>query len=127
MAPNDPPSRFSPPSRPTDDGIGAARSGSTAGETSRAGQPPTPIRTQGEAPEDAPTRLPVGRTQRLRYAIARELRSRPFGYVVFAIFVIAGPFAVHLLFPEAPTLVGLLGGICFGAYAALCAVPQKFL
>lgn len=59
--------------------------------------------------------------------ILREVRSRPFAYIVFFSFVLAGPFLVPLIFPEAPAAVGWVGGICFGAYAALCAVPQKFL
>ena len=63
----------------------------------------------------------------LRARLWAELRSRPMAYIVLAIFLVAGPVATHFLFPEAPTGVGLIGGLAFGAYAALCAVPQKFL
>ncbi len=59
--------------------------------------------------------------------IERELRSRPFGYGVLVVFVIAGPVVTRLLFPEAPLSAGIVGGLAFGLYAALCAVPQKFL
>jgi hypothetical protein len=48
-------------------------------------------------------------------------------YIVLAIFLVAGPLATHFLFPETPAGVGLIGGLAFGAYAALCAVPGKFL
>jgi hypothetical protein len=63
----------------------------------------------------------------LRARLWAELRSRPIAYIVLAIFLVGGPVATHFLFPEAPTGVGLIGGLAFGAYAALCAVPQKFL
>ena len=42
-------------------------------------------------------------------------------------FVVAGPVVTRWLFPEAPLGVGILGGAAFGAYAALCAVPGKFM
>jgi len=56
-----------------------------------------------------------------------EVRSRPMAYGVLAVFVLAGPVVARLLFPEAPPAVGIVGGLVFGAYAAMCAVPQKFL
>jgi len=59
--------------------------------------------------------------------VLRELRSRPFGYTVLALFVVAGPLLAPLIFPQAPPAVAIVGGLAFGAYAALCAVPQKFL
>lgn len=59
--------------------------------------------------------------------IRREVRSRPIAWVVFALFVVAGPVAVSYLFPEAPTAVAIVGGAIFGAYCAINAVPQKFL
>lgn len=83
-------------------------------------------------PETAPSReaevIPL-RPPRppLRARIWAELRSRPIAYIVLAIFLVAGPVVTHFLFPEAPAGVGLIGGLAFGAYAALCAVPQKFL
>ena len=60
-------------------------------------------------------------------AIVREVRDRPVVYAVFAGFVIAGPIVVHVLFPDAPRGVGLLGGLAFGAYAALTAMPGRML
>ena len=62
---------------------------------------------------------------RLR-AVAREVRDRPMAYGVLAAFLVAGPFVASLLFPEAPLAVSLLGGLIFGGYAALCALPGKF-
>lgn len=60
-------------------------------------------------------------------ALARELRAHPFGYVVLLLFVLAGPIGAALLFPQAPNGVAIVGGLAFGIYAALCAVPQKFI
>ena len=60
-------------------------------------------------------------------AILREVRGHPFGYTVLGLFVVAGPFAAPLVFPQAPPAVAVVGGLAFGVYAALCAVPQKFL
>lgn len=59
--------------------------------------------------------------------LRRELRTHPFGYIVLAVFVVAGPILSPLIFPQAPPAVAVIGGLAFGAYAALCAVPQKFL
>jgi len=78
-------------------------------------------------PPEQPARSMRERISRLPKAIVREVRSRPFAYVVFGSFVVAGPFVVGWMFPEASLAVGVIGGICFGGYAALCAVPQKFL
>lgn len=60
-------------------------------------------------------------------ALARELRARPFGYMVLLLFVLAGPIGAAFLFPQAPVGVAIFGGLAFGIYAALCAVPQKFM
>jgi hypothetical protein len=62
-----------------------------------------------------------------RDRVVREVRSRPIAWVVFALFVLAGPLVVTYLFPEAPTAVAIVGGAIFGGYCALNAVPQKFL
>jgi hypothetical protein len=59
--------------------------------------------------------------------VIAELKSRPFGYTVLAIFLIAGPIAAPYLFPQAPPAAAIIGGLAFGVYAALSAVPQKFL
>jgi hypothetical protein len=60
-------------------------------------------------------------------AIVREVRTHPVGYVVLGLFVLAGPALAPLIFPQAPPAVAIVGGLAFGLYAALCAVPQKFL
>ena len=73
---------------------------------------PSPIREGGE-----------GRVA----AIAREVRKYPFGYSVMGVFMLAGPVVTHFMFPEAPLGVGIVGGLAFGLYAAICAVPEKFL
>ena len=62
-----------------------------------------------------------------RGAIVAEFKSRPFGYLVLIGFAVAGPIVAHYLLPQAPAGLGFVGGIALGAYAALCAVPQKFL
>jgi hypothetical protein len=59
--------------------------------------------------------------------VVAEIRDHPFGYCVLAVFMLAGPIAASLLFPEAPIGVSIVGGLALGGYAALCAVPQKFL
>jgi hypothetical protein len=59
--------------------------------------------------------------------LVREVRTHPFGYTVLALFVAAGPMVAPFLFPQASPGVAVVGGLAFGLYAALCAVPQKFL
>ena len=63
----------------------------------------------------------------LKDALVHEVRTHAFGYSVLGVFVVASPFAVAFLFPQAPPAVALVGGLAFAVYAALCAVPQKFL
>lgn len=65
--------------------------------------------------------------QRRRQALVREIKSHPFGYGVLAAFVVIGPVLIMMIFPEAPPAVAVVGGLAFGIYAALCAVPQKFM
>jgi hypothetical protein len=60
-------------------------------------------------------------------SLTHEVRTHPFGYVVLGLFVLAGPLLAPLLFPQAPPAVAIVGGLAFGLFAALCAVPQKFL
>ena len=82
-----------------------------------------PIKGNGvdaETTESAPKRS-------WKEAILREVRMHPFGYVVLGLFVLAGPILAPLIFPQAPPAVAIVGGLAFGLYAALCAVPQKFL
>ncbi len=57
----------------------------------------------------------------------REIRTHPFGYSVLVVFIVAGPVLAPMLFPQAPPAAAAAGGLAFGIYAALCAVPQKFL
>lgn len=66
------------------------------------------------------------RARRVLAAIGRELRDHAFAYGVVAAFLVAGPVAVAMIFPEASPWLGLVGGLVFGVYAALCAVPDKF-
>jgi hypothetical protein len=56
-----------------------------------------------------------------------EIKNHPFGYTVLAIFVVAGPILAPFLFPQAPPAAAVMGGLAFGVYAALSAVPQKFM
>jgi hypothetical protein len=67
--------------------------------------------------------VPQGRVS----ALLHEIRNHPFGYGVMLAFLIAGPLLATYLFPEAPTGLAAIGGFALGAYAALCAVPGKFL
>jgi hypothetical protein len=74
------------------------------------------------------TRPNEGRSKRSwKESLVHEVRTHPFGYVVLALFVLAGPLLAPMLFPQAPPAVAVVGGLAFGLYAALCAVPQKFL
>lgn len=65
--------------------------------------------------------------QKLKASLVKEVRTHPFGYSVLAAFVVGGPFIAVMIFPEAPPAVAAVGGLAFGVYAALCAVPQKFM
>jgi hypothetical protein len=59
--------------------------------------------------------------------VGRELRRHRTAYAVLAAFVVASPFVVPMIFPEASPWMGLAGGIALGIWAAACAVPDKFL
>ncbi len=65
--------------------------------------------------------------RKLKTSVVKEVRTRPFAYTVLAAFIVGGPFIAILIFPEAPPAVAAVGGLAFGVYAALCAVPQKFM
>lgn len=67
--------------------------------------------------------LPASRPSRLW----REVRRHPFAYLVTLAFAGIGAVAAPLVFPDASPWVGAIGGLIFGVYAALCAVPDKFL
>jgi hypothetical protein len=60
-------------------------------------------------------------------ALVEEVRSRPTGYAVLAIFTLGGPLVARIIFPEAPLGVLVLGGLMLGAYSAFSAVPDQFL
>jgi hypothetical protein len=62
-----------------------------------------------------------------RERLLAEVKNHPFGYTVLAIFVVAGPIGAPFLFPQAPPAAAIVGGLAFGVYAALSAVPQKFM
>ncbi len=66
-------------------------------------------------------------TRTRKEIVLHEIRSHRFGYSVLAIFVLAGPALAPFLFPQASPAAAAVGGLAFGLYAALCAVPQKFL
>ncbi len=66
-------------------------------------------------------------TRSRKERILREVRTHPFGYTVLVIFVVSGPLLAPFVFPQAPPAAAVAGGLAFGIYAALCAVPQKFL
>jgi len=59
--------------------------------------------------------------------VVGEVRDHPFAYGVMAAFLVVGPVLASLIFPEAPLGVTIIGGFVFGAWAALCAVPGKFV
>lgn len=71
---------------------------------------------------EAPQQAPAGWTAR----IAHELRTHVVAYSVLAVFVASGPLVVTWLFPGVTPWVGVVGGLAFGIYAALCAVPDRF-
>jgi len=60
-------------------------------------------------------------------ALVREVREHPFAYAVLAAFLPVGPVGAWLLFPEAPLGIVVIGGLAFSLYAAMCAVPGKWL
>lgn len=57
----------------------------------------------------------------------REVSGHPMAYGVTLAFTVAGGVLAPWLFPEVSPLVGVLVGLAFGVYAALSAVPDKFL
>ena len=56
-----------------------------------------------------------------------EVRQHPMAYSVVAAFIVGAPIVASLMFPQAPRSVVVVGGLVFGAAAALYAVPGKFL
>jgi hypothetical protein len=62
----------------------------------------------------------------LRQRLGAELRRHAIGYGVLLAFVLLGPVLVYLIFPDASPLLGVVGGLAFGIYAAISAVPDRF-
>jgi len=62
-----------------------------------------------------------------KQALRHEVRTHPFGYGVLAVALVAGPILLRMIFPEVTVLQSIVGGLAFGVYLALCAVPQKFM
>lgn len=60
-------------------------------------------------------------------ALVHEVRTHPFGYGVMAVALVAGPCLIAMIFPQVSWVQAIVGGVAFGVYAALCAVPQKFM
>ena len=58
--------------------------------------------------------------------LIRELKADPVGYAVLGCFLVLGPLLVLLLSPQTPSAAATVGGLAFGLYAAMSAVPQKF-
>ncbi len=84
------------------------------------------MQTRASLPEDRPAEpIPIRKpwTRKLR----DEIRSRPFGYSVLAVAFVTGPVLISMIFPGVSTTQAIVGGIAFGVWAAVCAVPQKFM
>lgn len=76
---------------------------------------------------DGPERGKPAEKKGLKARIVSEIKGRPFAYGVLAAFVFLGPIITMMIFPEAPPAAAIVGGLAFGVYGALCAVPQKFM
>lgn len=59
--------------------------------------------------------------------LATEVKTHPFGYGVLAVGLVMGPILLKMIFPEVSTLQAVVGGLAFGVYITLSAVPQKFM
>lgn len=84
---------------------------------------PEIARIQGDREENAT----AGAKGSWRDALKREVRTHPFGYGVLAVALVTGPILIKMIFPEVTNLQAVVGGLAFGVYLALCAVPQKFM
>ena len=62
-----------------------------------------------------------------RSRIWNEVRRHPYAYILTVVFAVGGAVLAPLLFEAATPGMGLAGGLALGIYAALCAVPNKFL
>ncbi len=60
-------------------------------------------------------------------SIGHEIKTHAAAYLILAAFSLAGLVISHLVFPDMSIWIGVVGGLAFGVYAALFAVPDKFL
>jgi hypothetical protein len=77
------------------------------------------VENDASSPEPAPRRGWLA-------AVRAEVRRHAIAYAVVAAFMIIGPLLVYMIFPDASPLLGLVGGLAFGVYAAISAVPDRF-
>lgn len=82
---------------------------------------------QTEALGSAPSADSAPESLTLLQKIVKEVKGRPFAYSVLAVSLVAGPILAVMIFPQAPPAAAAIGGLIFGVYGALCAVPQKFM
>ena len=83
--------------------------------------------TDAESPEQQISRDAIPEKLTLMQKIVSEVKGRPFAYSVLAVALVAGPILAVMIFPQAPPAAAAVGGLLFGVYGALCAVPQKFM
>ncbi|MBJ18562.1 MAG: hypothetical protein GY910_18440 [bacterium] len=81
----------------------------------------------GRSDAESTTAAPDESRRPVKERLKAEIKSRPFGYAVLAVFLVTGPILAPILFPQAPPGAAIVGGLAFGVYAALSAVPQKFI
>ena len=60
-------------------------------------------------------------------SLANEVRTHRFGYAVLAVALVTSPLLILKIFPGVSPIQAVIGGLAFGVYLALCAVPQKFM
>lgn len=83
--------------------------------------------TDAESPDKPMTGDSIPDKLTLAQKIVKEVKGRPFAYSVLAVSLVAGPIIATMIFPQAPPGAAAVGGLLFGVYGALCAVPQKFM
>ena len=83
--------------------------------------------TDTESPEKPMIGDSVPEKLSLVQRIVKEVKGRPFAYSVLAVALVAGPVFAVMIFPQAPPAAAAIGGLLFGVYGAVCAVPQKFM
>ncbi len=78
-------------------------------------------------PNSADPEIPSIAPKSFKEKLEAEVRSHPFGYGVLAVGLVMGPILLKMIFPEITTLQAVVGGLAFGVYITLSAVPQKFV